>query len=222
MIRYIKGTLFRAEEGYIVVLAGGIGYEILLPEIVWREFAGKRAGEDEVELYISFHQTVQQPKPVLIGFTNEVQLEFFEHLITVKDIGPSTAARALTLPVAVIARAIEDRDVSTIMKLKGIGRRKADMVVSELNGKVGKYALMREDERPFVPTPGDFLKQVIDVLVKQLGHNRAEARRIVRRGVPRNEKARWLKPTIYGHAYDWCILLQRTHPATLFKKMCQD
>jgi Holliday junction DNA helicase RuvA len=179
MIRYIKGRLFRAEEGYIVVLAGGVGYEILLPDIVWQEFMGKRVGEEDVELFISFHQTVQQPKPVLIGFTNEVQLEFFEHLITVKDIGPSTAARALTLPVAVIARAIEERDVSTIMKLKGIGRRKADMVVSELNGKVGKYALLREDEHMMQPQPKDFTKQVVDVLVKQLGHNRTEAARMV-------------------------------------------
>jgi Holliday junction DNA helicase RuvA len=163
-----------------------VGYEILLPEIVWQEFMGKRVGEDEVELFISFHQTVQQPKPVLIGFTNEVQLEFFEYLIKVKDIGPSTAARALTLPVAVIARAIEERDVPTIMKLKGIGRRKADMVVSELNGKVGKYALMREGELPSPAEPQkDFTKQVIDVLVKQLGHSRSEAVRMVEEAIKR-------------------------------------
>ncbi len=189
MIRYIKGTLFRAEDGYIVVVTGGVGYEILLPEIVWQEFMGKRVGEDEVELFISYHQTVQQPKPVLIGFTTEIALEFFEHLITVKDIGPSTAARALTLPVPVIARAIEDRDVQTITKLKGVGRRKADMMISELNGKVGKYALMREDERPFVPPPGDFSKQVIDVLVKQLGHNRSEAARMVEEALKRKPDA---------------------------------
>ncbi len=185
MIRFLKGQLLKAEEGFVVVLAGGIGYEILLPEIVWQEFSGKRAGKDEVELFISFHQSVQQPKPVLIGFTNEVQLEFFEHLITVKDIGPSTAARGLTLPVAVIARAIEERDQSTVMKLKGIGRRKADMIISELNGKVGKYALMLEDELPLAPPPGDFSKQVIDVLVKQLGHNRTEAARMVAEALKR-------------------------------------
>ncbi|MBN2106936.1 MAG: Holliday junction DNA helicase RuvA [Deltaproteobacteria bacterium] len=189
MIRYIKGTLFKAEDGYIVVVAGGVGYEILLPEIVWQEFTGKRVGEEVVELFISYHQTAQQPKPVLIGFTTEIALEFFEHLITVKDIGPSTAARALTLPVPIIARAIEDRDVQTITKLKGVGRRKADMMISELNGKVGKYALMREDERPFVMPSGDFSKQVIDVLVKQLGHNRSEAARMVEEALKRKPDA---------------------------------
>ena len=186
MIRYIHGKLFKAEEGTVVVVTGGVGYEILLPDIVWQEFMSKRVGEDEVELFISFHQTVQQPRPVLIGFTSEVQLEFFEYLIKVKDIGPSTAARALTIPVAVIARAIEERDAATIMKLKGIGRRKADMIISELNGKVGKYALMREGERPALPEPRkDFTKQVVDVLVKQLGHGRSEAARMVDEAIKR-------------------------------------
>ena len=170
-------------------IVGQAKQRALAPFLIWQEFMSKRVGEDEVELFISYHQTVQQPKPVLIGFTTEIALEFFEHLITVKDIGPSTAARALTLPVAVIARAIEERDVPTIMKLKGVGRRKADMMISELNGKVGKYALMRENEQPFIPPPGDFSKQVIDVLVKQLGHNRSEAARMVEEALKRKPEA---------------------------------
>ena len=185
MIRYIKGHLMKAEEGRIVVLAGGIGYEILLPEIVWQAFQQRKQSEDTVEFYISFHQTVQQPKPLLIGFTNEIELEFFELLIRVKDIGPVMASRALTLPVPVIARAIEERDIENIMRLKGIGRRKADMIVSELNGKVGKYALMREAEREVVRRTDDFSKQVVDVLVKQLGHNRIEASKMVAEALKR-------------------------------------
>ncbi len=169
----------KAEGGRVVVLTGGIGYEILLPEIVWQAFLKRDKKDDQVELFISFHQTAQQPKPALIGFTNEVELEFFEHLITVKDIGPVMASRALTLPVPVIARAIEERDVATIRSLKGIGSRKADMMISELNGKVGKYALMKEEERESVEPTKDFSSQVLDVLVKQLGHNKAEAARMV-------------------------------------------
>ena len=186
MIRYMKGHLMKAEEGRIVVLAGGIGYEILLPQIVWQAFQQRNEGEDTVEFFISFHQTAQQPKPLLIGFTSEIELEFFEILIRVKDIGPVMASRALTLPVPVIARAIEDRDVENIMRLKGIGRRKADMIVSELNGKVGKYALMRDTERGEVKGTDNFSKQVVDVLVKQLGHNRNEASKMVTDAMRRN------------------------------------
>jgi holliday junction DNA helicase RuvA len=186
MIRYIKGNLLKAADGHLVVLAGGIGYEILLPDIVWQSFHQLHAVGQEVELFISFHQTVQQPKPLLIGFTNEIELEFYEHLIKVKDIGPVTAAKSLTLPVPVIASAIEDRDVQTIMKLKGIGRRKADMIVSELNGKVAKYGLIKELKTNDIIPPIDFKKQVIDVLVKQLGHNRSEAIAMVENAIARN------------------------------------
>ena len=185
MIRYISGRVMKAENNAIVVRTGGIGYEVLLPDIVWKTL--RHEGDDaDIELFISYHQTQQQPKPVLIGFNSEIELEFFEQLIKVKDIGPVTAAKCLTLPVPLIARAIEDRDVTTVMKLKGIGRRKADMIISELNGKVGKYALLKEEEQEQIAAAGDFKKQVIEVLVKQLGHARSEAVVMVNSALERN------------------------------------
>ncbi len=186
MIRYIKGKLIKKEEGKIVVLAGGVGYEILLPEIVWQSFSAK---DGDVELYISYHQTAQQPKPLLIGFTNEIELEFFEILIQVKAIGPVKASKALTLPVPVIAAAIEERDAATVVKLKGIGNRAADMIISELHGKTGKYALLKEEGRVHARADDDLNKQVLDVLVKQLGHNRSEATRMVQAALERKPDA---------------------------------
>jgi Holliday junction DNA helicase RuvA len=189
MIRYLKGQLLKIDEDRIVVLTGGVGYEILLPDIVRGTYHDKKEGEDTVELFISFQQTAQQPKPVLIGFNSEIEREFFERLIQVKSIGPVMAARSMTMPVSLIARAIEERDVAMLRKLKGVGARKAEMIISELNGKVGKYALMREGERPAADTIEDFRKQVEEVLVKQLGHSRAEAAAMVIEAVKRNPAA---------------------------------
>ena len=189
MIRYLKGQLLKTDEDRIVVLTGGVGYEILLPDIVRGTYHDKKEGEDTVELFISFQQTAQQPKPVLIGFNSEIEREFFERLIQVKSIGPVMAARSMTMPVSLIARAIEERDVAMLRKLKGVGARKAEMIISELNGKVGKYALMREGERPVAETIEDFRKQVEEVLVKQLGHSRAEAAAMVIEAVKRNPAA---------------------------------
>ena len=185
MIRYIKGSLIKAKEGRIIVLAGGVGYEILLPVIVWQDFMQRNPDDEEIELFISYHQTVQQPRPALIGFITEIELEFFELLITVKAIGPVMASRALTLPVSLIARAIEEKDVATIRQLTGLGQRKADMLVSELNGKVGKYALMKKTMDGDVGVADDLGKQVVDVLVKQLGHNRSEATKMVEDAIER-------------------------------------
>ncbi len=188
MIRYIEGKLLKKEEDRIVVLANGVGYEILLPAIVRQTFNAKRAGEDgeTVRLFIYYHQTERQPKPLLIGFNVEPEKEFFEKFITVEDIGPPTAAKALVMPIARIAKAIEERDSKTLERLKGIGKRTADKIIATLQGKVGKFALMRSDEMPGEADVVDFKKQVEEVLVKDLGHKLSEAQRLVKEAMARN------------------------------------
>lgn len=188
MIRIIEGKLLKKEEDRVVVFTNGVGYEILLPAVVRQTFNAKKAGEDGeiVRLYIYYHQTERQPKPLLIGFNSEPEKEFFERFIQVEDIGPPTAVKALALPIARIAKAIEERDSKTLEKLKGIGKRTADKIIATLQGKVGKFALMREDEVPPAIEIEDFKKQVEEVLVKDLGHKLSEAQRLVREALLRN------------------------------------
>jgi len=188
MIRYIEGKLLKKEEDRIVILSNGIGYEVLLPAIVRKTFTSKRAGEDGemVKLFIYYHQTERQPKPLLIGFTFEPEKEFFEKFITVEDIGPPSAVKALILPIPRIAKAIEERDSKTLESLKGIGKRTADKIIATLHGKVGKFALMIEDQIPADVEVVDFKKQVEEVLVRDLGHKVSEAQRLVREAIARN------------------------------------
>jgi Holliday junction DNA helicase RuvA len=186
LIRYLKGALLEKEEDRIVVLSGGLGYEVRLPSIVRACYNSREVGQ-EVELYISYQQSERQPKPLLVGFNTEAEREFFEKLITVDGIGPSKGIEALTVPVATIARAIEDKDTHALEKLKGIGRRSAEKIVAELHGKVAKYALMPLGESPSVE-PEDLRKQVEAVLVKQLGHKPAEASQMVKEAFQRNPR----------------------------------
>jgi len=188
MIRYLEGRLLKKEEDRVVVLANGVGYEVLLPAIVRQTFNAKRAGEDgeTVKLYIYFHQTERQPKPLLIGFNYEPEKEFFEKFIKVEDIGPPSAVKALVLPIPQIARAIEERDSKTLEGLRGVGKRTADKIIATLQGKVGKFALMREDRILEEEEVIDFKKQVEEVLVKDLGHKVAEAQRLIKEAVLRN------------------------------------
>jgi Holliday junction DNA helicase RuvA len=188
MIRYLEGKLLKKEEDRIVVLANGIGYEVLLPAIVRQTFNPKRAGEDgeTVKLYIYYHQTERQPKPLLIGFNYEPEKEFFEKFIKVEDIGPPSAVKALVVPIPQIARAIEERDSKTLERLKGVGKRTADKIIATLQGKVGKFALMREDQIFAEEEVIDFKKQVEEVLVKDLGHKVIEAQRLTREAMLRN------------------------------------
>jgi Holliday junction DNA helicase RuvA len=189
VISYLEGTLFKKDGDKLVVLAQGVGYEVLLPSIVSQALAGKRSGEDgdRVKLHIFYHQSEHQPKPVLVGFNTEVEKEFFEKFIKVEAIGPTAAVKALTMPVSTIARAIEEKDTSTLQRLKGIGKRTADKIVATLQGKVGKFALVRDEQMPAPPVePEDLRRQVEEVLVKQLGHTRSEAARMVSEAMAQN------------------------------------
>jgi Holliday junction DNA helicase RuvA len=162
-----------------------LGYEVLLPLIVRREL--KRKTGEQVSLHIYYHQTERQPKPILIGFNLEVEREFFGHFISVEDIGPIKAVQALTAPVRDIARAIESRDMDYLKGLKGIGNRTAQKILATLEGKVAKFALIRQRERPVGTVPAeDFTEQVQEVLVKQLGHKVREAKIMIREALKRN------------------------------------
>jgi len=173
----------------VLVLANQIGYEVLLPAIVSESLQGKKIGE-EISLYIFYQQTERQPKPVLIGFNLEVEKEFFQYFISVEDVGPLKAARALTVSVRELASAIEAGDINQLTKLKGIGRRTAQKVIATLEGKMGKFALIRPEDRKDMPPAEDFSKQVLDVMVKQLGHRSADARRMIDQALKRNSNIR--------------------------------
>jgi Holliday junction DNA helicase RuvA len=191
VIASLTGRLRRRFEDRIVLETGGVGYEVLLPPIVARQLQHLSAGDgdagSQVTLVTYYHATRDQPRPVLIGFTSELEREFFEKLITVKDMGPMVAARALAAPVSEVAAAIARQDERYLRSLPGIGPQKAKNIVAQLHGKVAKWALLRE------PAPGpaaapatapppaaDGVRDLVwEVLVRQLGHRPAEASQLI-------------------------------------------
>ena len=185
MIGYLEGKILKKEEDRVLVLANQIGYEVLLPAIVMKSLQNTNIGA-EISLYIFFQQTERQPKPVLIGFNLEVEKEFFQKFISVEAIGPLKAVRALSIPVREIATAIESGEINTLAQLKGIGRRTAQKIVATLAGKMGKFALIRPDDSEEAPPDEDFSKQVLDVMINQLGHRAADARRMIDKALKGN------------------------------------
>lgn len=185
MIGYLEGRILKKDEDRVLVLANQVGYEVLLPAIVMETLSAKKAG-DEIALYIYYQQTERQPKPVLIGFNLEAEKEFFQYFISVAAIGPLKAVKALTIPIRDIARAIESKDVSRLARLRGIGNRTAQKIIATLEGKMGKFAMIRKTERQPTGAVEDFTQQVLDVLVYQLGHKSADARKMIAKAMERN------------------------------------
>lgn len=185
MIGYIEGKILKKEDERVLVLANQVGYEILLPAFVMEGLVTKKVGDD-IALYIFYQQTDRQPKPILIGFNLEAEKEFFQFFISVEDIGPLKAVKALGVPVREVARAIENRDVHSLTQLKGIGTRTAHKIIATLEGKMGKFALIRKEEKKEIQVAEDFSEQVYEVLVKQLGHKMSDAKRMISDAFKRN------------------------------------
>lgn len=192
MISYLKGKLFKKEDNKIVILTNGVGYDVFLPSIVRQAINGKKAGEDgdEITLYISYYHAERQPRPMLIGFNREAEREFFELFITVGDIGPTKAIKLISVPIHHIAQAIEERNAHFLVQIKGLGPKLADKIIAHLYGRVGKYALIKEPiARPEIGEKADISRQVLEVMVKQLGYGRNEAVKLIKAALQRNPQA---------------------------------
>jgi Holliday junction DNA helicase RuvA len=193
MIASLRGRLRRRLEGRVILESAGVGYEVVLPPVVAQGLDGLAAGDGadaaELELVIYYHATRDQPRPVLIGFMRDLEREFFERLITVKDVGPLVAARALVAPITDIADAIVRKDERFLRRLPGIGPQKCRNIVAQLEGKVAKYALLPREETP-KPAPreeGDKVGALVrDVLVRQMGLRPGEADQAIRDALARN------------------------------------
>jgi len=187
MISYLEGKLKGIYDERVTLLVNGIGYDVLLPAYVMQEVRRTSMPDSPLSLFISYNQTERQPKPILVGFKIELDKEFFELFISVEDIGPSAAIKALVKPVRDIAHWIEEKDIKSLKQLKGIGERKAEKIVATLRGKVAKYALIPEVYLP-LEAAEDFKKEVEQVLVTQLGHKTFEARKMIEEAMKRNPR----------------------------------
>ncbi|MDY6833038.1 MAG: Holliday junction branch migration protein RuvA [Thermodesulfobacteriota bacterium] len=185
MIGYLEGTLLKKKEDRILLLAGPVGYEVLLPAVVMASLQGKGEG-DRLFFHIYHYQTERQPKPVLIGFNTEEEKDFFHLLTTVEAIGPLKAVQCLTLPIGEVAEAIETGNSALLGRLKGVGGRTAQKMIATLKGKVGRFADAGHLSAPDVPVTGTLADQTVEVLVGQLGYKPNEARLMVAGALKRN------------------------------------
>jgi Holliday junction DNA helicase RuvA len=185
MIGYLEGTLLKSEEERILLLAGQVGYEVLLPGFVSQTLRDRVPG-DPLSFYIYYHQTERQPTPTLIGFHSEEEKEFFLLFISVEAIGPLKAVKALNRSFSEIAEAIESGNVNGLKLMKGIGARTAQKIIATLRGRMGKFALTEKIKTPETGLSKAVIEQVMTVLVEQLGHKASEARTLIDEAIERS------------------------------------
>jgi Holliday junction DNA helicase RuvA len=182
MISRISGVLLSRRPNQYVIDVGGLGYEVLVPTAVDRMLIDKQPG-DALELHTMYYLQLDPTKavPVLIGFVDELQKEFFGQLLTVPRLGPKIALTVFSVPMSEVAQAIEQGNATFLKQLPGVGTQKAKDLIATLQGKVAKYALMKDRPPASAGAAADATEVMGDALqmLIELKHTRAEAERML-------------------------------------------
>lgn len=189
MISYIQGTVLERLSSSMIIIAGGIGYEILIAPAILAQVPDAVEGA-EVSLIIYYYLQLDQNRatPVMIGFNNKAERDFFESFIQVASIGPRTAVKAIAQPVSRIAAAIEAGDTRFLTQLPGIGQQKAREVVAKLQGKMTAYLALGTDTTPVgtvtsASTDIAELENEVMLVLQQLGYNRSDGLNMIRKAM---------------------------------------
>jgi Holliday junction DNA helicase RuvA len=175
----ISGTLLERDGDVVRLEAGGLTYDIVLAPSVAAKVEAAPGAPVALEVYAQLQIDGNAGRYVFFGFTNTVEREFFEALISVAGVGPKAAARAFSAPMGRIARAIDDGDHVFLKTLPGIGQQKARDIVAKLQGKVGRFLLIQDaPARPEPPAMPDFAAEALAVLL-QLAYRRPEAEQMI-------------------------------------------
>jgi holliday junction DNA helicase RuvA len=178
MIAHLRGTLLEKHPNEVIVEAGGVGYDVVIPVSTFSALpdVGK-----EVKLRIHTH--VREDALSLFGFLTAEEKTLFERLITVSGIGPKLAVTVLSgLSAGQLIAAIRGSQTATLVRIPGVGKKTAERIVLELRDKL--EGLAASEVAGPAQTPAEVLSAVDqDVLsaLANLGCNRAAAEMAIRK-----------------------------------------
>lgn len=131
MFGHLTGKIFDLRGTKAILKLGGLGFAIFsTPSYLSKLKMGQEA---------SFwtHTAVRENDISLYGFETEEELRVFELLITVSGVGPKSGLAIISVAgVKSIEEAVESGDTSSLTKISGIGKKTAEKIVLELNGKL--------------------------------------------------------------------------------------
>lgn len=167
MIRIIEGTVRSVHETSLVVMVGGIGYQVHTTEDTLRRVV---MGEPVV---LFTHFAVREQSQDLYGFLSEYDRTLFELLLSVSGVGPKSALNILSLASPdIIKTAVKEQNPVYLSKTSGIGKKTAEKIVYELKEKVHVLG----EAAPTIH--GD--KDALEALTS-MGYTLAEAREALKR-----------------------------------------
>ena len=133
MIGYIKGKLLSDIDGEIILENNGVGFSITPSAEAYKQIL--KDGGGAVYTYMA----VREDDISLYGFKSMEEKKMFLKLITVSGIGPKMGMTVLSnMSLTDLAVKIATSDVKGLSQVKGLGKKKAEMIIVELREKMGE------------------------------------------------------------------------------------
>jgi holliday junction DNA helicase RuvA len=134
MIGRLTGLLAEKSPPQLLIDVNGVGYEVDVPMSSFYNLPG--LGE---KVTLLTHFVVREDAQVLFGFLTHEERATFRKLVKISGIGPRTALSILSgLSVNDLAVAVSQKNAARLSKVPGIGKKTADRLLLELDGKLGE------------------------------------------------------------------------------------
>ena len=171
MYSYIKGSLEIKANGFVVIDNNGIGYKIFMSENAIEELG--EIGE-VVKVYTYYY--VREDNISLFGFISNEELRMFELLISVSGVGAKSAINMLSaITPSNFALAIISNDISSLVKVPGIGAKSAQRIILELKDKLKtEEAISKTDTKVKVAIKQNNNSEEAVAALQVLGYNKKE------------------------------------------------
>jgi len=127
MIGKLQGVVDYIGDGFIILMAGPVGYKVFTPEFLQLK--------ESVTLWIE--TLVREDSIRLFGFKSLSDQNTFNLLTTVSGVGPKVALAIMsTIKSDTLHAAIATGDAKTIATAPGVGKKVAEKIIVELKNKL--------------------------------------------------------------------------------------
>ena len=140
MIVQLTGTLMEVLPTHVVLDVGGVGYELGVSSST----AAALPAVGEAGVTVLTRLIVREDAMDLYGFANREERALFDRLVAVSGVGPKLALSVLsTFTPAQLATVVATQDVTRMSQVPGVGKRKGQRLLVELEGVFAKDAELR-------------------------------------------------------------------------------
>lgn len=173
MYAFIEGKVCEKNAGELILLAGGVGYQI---NCSMNTLAAAPALGETMRCYT--YLSVREDAMELFGFASREEKRMFLSLTGVSGVGPKMALALLgSMPLKDLNLAILLGDVTALSRAPGIGKKTAQRIALELKDKVSQEdvsAVSVGGAAPVQSMAADCVTEALEAL-QALGYTPAEA-----------------------------------------------